>query len=123
MGYGLPAAIAANLAHPELPVVAIAGDGCLQMTSQEIATAVQFDLPIMIIVVNNAQLGTIQAAQRSRTPPKIVATTLVNPDFATLARAHGALGARITQTAQFAPLLKQALAAKQPALIELDMTS
>lgn len=122
MGYGLPAAMAAKLAHPELPVIAIAGDGCLQMTAQEIVTAVQYDLPIVILVVNNGKLGTIQNAQVARTPPKVVATSLVNPDFALLARAHGALGARITQTSQFAPLLQQALAAKQPALIELDMT-
>lgn len=123
MGYGLPAAIAAKLAHPELPVIAVAGDGCLQMTAQEIATAVQYDVPVVILVINNGQLGTIQAAQMARTPPKVVATSLVNPDFAVLARAYGALGARITQTAQFAPLLKQALEAKQPALIELDMTA
>lgn len=123
MGYGLPAAIAAKLAYPELPVIAIAGDGCLQMTAQELATAVQYGVPIVILVVNNGKLGTIQAAQLARSPQKVIATSLVNPDFAALARAHGALGARITQTAQFAPLLKQALAAQQPALIELDMTS
>jgi acetolactate synthase-1/2/3 large subunit len=123
MGYGLPAAIAAKLAHPELPVIAFAGDGCLQMTLQEIATAVQLDLPIVIVVVNNGVLGTIQNAQTARANPKVIATTLVNPDFAVLARAYGALGARITQTSQFAPLLKQALAANQPALIELDMTA
>jgi acetolactate synthase-1/2/3 large subunit len=68
-------------------------------------------------------LGTIQNAQTARANPKVIATTLVNPDFAVLARAYGALGARITQTSQFAPLLKQALAANQPALIELDMTA
>ena len=79
MGYGLPAAIAAKLAHPERTVVALAGDGCLLMTAQELATAVQYGLPIVIIVANNGMYGTIRMHQERHYPGRVVGTTLVNP--------------------------------------------
>jgi acetolactate synthase-1/2/3 large subunit len=119
MGYGLPAAIAAKLMHPERPVIALAGDGCLLMTGQELATAVQYGLPIVIIVANNSMYGTIRMHQEQRYPGRVVATTLVNPDFVALARSFGAAAARVESTEAFAPALQRALAAKGPALIEL----
>jgi acetolactate synthase-1/2/3 large subunit len=119
MGYGLPAAIAAKLMHPERPVIALAGDGCLLMTGQELATAVQYGLPIVIIVANNSMYGTIRMHQEQRYPGRVVATTLVNPDFVALARSFGAAAARVESTEAFAPALQRALAAKSPALIEL----
>lgn len=122
MGYGLPAAIAAALAHPGAPTIAVAGDGCFQMTGQELATAVQLDLPVVVIIVNNGVLGTIHAAQLARHPQRVVATTLVNPNFAALARSHGALGTTIDTAAQFPHALSQALSARRPALIEIDAT-
>jgi acetolactate synthase-1/2/3 large subunit len=119
MGYGLPAAIAAKLMYPERPVIALAGDGCLLMTGQELATAVQYGLPIVIIVANNAMYGTIRMHQEQRYPGRVVATTLVNPDFVALARSFGAAAARVESTDAFAPALQRALAAKGPTLIEL----
>ena len=95
MGYGLPAAIAAKLCHPDRAVVALAGDGCFQMTGQELATAVQFGLPIIVIVANNGMLGTIRMHQERRYPGRVTATTLVNPDFVAFAEAMGATGFRV----------------------------
>ena len=98
MGYGLPASIAAKLMYPKRVVVALAGDGCFQMTSQELQTAVQFGLPIVIIVANNGMLGTIRMHQERQYPGRVIATSLVNPDFVALANSAGAYGERVTAT-------------------------
>jgi acetolactate synthase I/II/III large subunit len=119
MGYGLPAAIAAKLEHPAKPVVALAGDGCLQMTSQELMTAVQFGLAVVIIVANNASLGTIRMHQERRYPGRVIGTSLMNADFVAWAKSCGAAGERIESTAAFAPALLRALSASGPSLIEL----
>jgi acetolactate synthase-1/2/3 large subunit len=119
MGYGLPAAIAAKLAHPERVVVAFAGDGCFLMTGQELATAVQHDVRIVVVVVNNRMYGTIRMHQERAHPGRAVGTDLVNPDFAALARAFGAHGEVVEETAEFPPAFERALAAGRPALIEL----
>ena len=121
MGYGLPAAIAAKFAVPERTVVAIAGDGCFQMTAQELQTAVQFELDIVIIIANNRSLGTIRMHQEQRYPGRVVATSLVNPDFVAAAIAAGATGERVDETAMFRPALQRALAARGPAVIELNL--
>lgn len=119
MGYGLPAAIAASLAWPERTVVAIAGDGCFQMTGSDFATAVQYGLPIVVIVVNNGSLGTIRMHQEKSFPGRVIATSLVNPDFARLAESMGGMGFRVTSTDDFAPALEAAMTAGLPALIDI----
>jgi acetolactate synthase-1/2/3 large subunit len=119
MGYGLPAAIAAKLAAPHRRVVAFAGDGCFQMTGQELATAVQYDLAITVIVVNNGMYGTIRMHQERRYPGRVIGTELRNPDFAMLARAYGAHGQVVTRTEDFPAALDRAGRADGPALIEL----
>ncbi|MCZ7595339.1 MAG: thiamine pyrophosphate-binding protein [Hyphomicrobium sp.] len=119
MGYGLPAAIAAKLAFPERAVIALAGDGCLLMTGQELATATQYGLPIVVIVANNSMYGTIRMHQERLYPGRVVGTTLVNPDFVAFARSFGVVAERVEATAAFLPALKRALAAEGPALIEL----
>jgi acetolactate synthase-1/2/3 large subunit len=121
MGYGLPAAIAAKLAHPSRDVVCFAGDGCLQMTLQELATAVQYALPIVVVVANNGLLGTIRAAQEQRYPGRVVATSLVNPDFAALARAYGAAGERVTLDGEIPSVVARARAAGRPTVIDLAL--
>jgi acetolactate synthase-1/2/3 large subunit len=118
MGYGLPAAIAAKLAFPERTVVAFAGDGCFQMTGQELATAVQYGLALTIIVVNNRRFGTIHTHQERRYPGRVMATTLVNPDFAALARSHGAHAEVVKRTVEVAPALERALESGRTAVIE-----
>jgi len=122
MGYGLPAAIAAKLAEPDRPVACIAGDGCFLMTGQELATAVQYRAAVLVLVCNNGMYGTIRMHQERHYPSRVWGTELQNPDFAALARAYGAFGARVQTTNDFLPSLTQALAALasgQPAVIEL----
>jgi acetolactate synthase-1/2/3 large subunit len=119
MGYGLPAAIAAKLAHPERTVVALAGDGCFMMNGQELATACQYGANVVVLVVNNGMYGTIRMHQEREYPARVMATTLVNPDFAALARSYGAHGELVEETGQFRPAFRRALEAGKPALIEL----
>jgi len=119
MGFGVPAAIAAKLAHPDRPVVAFAGDGCFLMTGQELATAAQHGLAIVVIVVNNRMYGTIRMHQELAHPGRVVGTDLRNPDFAQLARAFGARGEVVTRTAAFPEAFERAIAAGGPALLEL----
>ncbi len=119
MGYGTPAAVAAKRIHPQRTVVGFAGDGCFLMTGQELATAAQYGLAVIFIVVNNGMYGTIRMHQEREYPGRVSATSLVNPDFAALARAYGALGARVESTADFAPAFEAALAHDGPSLIEL----
>ena len=119
MGYGMPAAIAAKLENPNHTVVAFAGDGCFQMTSQEFATAVQEKAAIVVIVVNNGIHGTIRMHQERDYPNRHIATDLVDPDFAALARAHGGHGETVMRTADFAAAFNNALHAGKPAIIDL----
>ncbi|MGE0116392.1 MAG: thiamine pyrophosphate-binding protein [Dongiaceae bacterium] len=121
MGYGLPAALAAKAVHPERAVVCFAGDGCFLMTGQELATAVQHDLAVIIVVVNNGMYGTIRMHQEREYPERPIGTDLMNPDFAALARAYGAHGERVETTAQFAPAFERAAASGKPALLELRL--
>jgi acetolactate synthase-1/2/3 large subunit len=119
MGYGIPAALAAQLLHPDRTVVAFAGDGCFQMCGQELATMVQERLPILVVVANNGMYGTIRMHQERRYPGRVMATDLVNPDFAALARAYGAHGERIETAAELDGAIERARAAGGPALLEL----
>jgi acetolactate synthase I/II/III large subunit len=121
MGYGLPAAIAAKIAQPARVVVNFQGDGCFLMTGQELATAVQYGLPIVTIIANNGMYGTIRMHQEREYPRRVVGTTLMNPDFAAYARSFGAEGYSIEATADFAPALRSALQSNRPALIELKL--
>ena len=119
MGYGVPAAIAAKAVHPERVVVAFAGDGCFLMTGQELATAVQHQLNVIFIVVNNNMYGTIRMHQERHFPGHVYGTALTNPDFAAYAKAFGASGEVVVSTAEFAPALQRAMHAGKPALIEI----
>ena len=119
MGYGVPAAVAAKLIAPERTVICFAGDGDFLMSGQELATAMQYGLPIIVLVVNNGMYGTIRMHQERQYPGRVVGTDLRNPDFAAYARAFGAHGATVTETADFADALEAALGAGTSALIEL----
>ena len=121
MGYGVPSAIAAKLAKPDSVVVSFSGDGCYMMNGQELATAVQYHLNVIFLVINNGRYGTIRMHQERHYPGRISATQLQNPDFAALARAYGAFGTTVTETHQFEDAFEQALDAGKPALIELQI--
>jgi acetolactate synthase-1/2/3 large subunit len=119
MGYGVPAAIAAALRHPERTVVALAGDGDFLMNGQELATAVQYGCDLLVVVVDNSAYGTIRMHQEREFPGRLSATTLRNPDFAALALAYGGWAARVETTAQFTEALAQAQAHKGLRLLHL----
>jgi acetolactate synthase-1/2/3 large subunit len=119
MGYGLPAAVAAKIVHPDRTVICFAGDGCFQMSSQEFATAVQHGTNVVVLLVNNGMYGTIRMHQARHYPGRVSATDLVNPDFAALARAYGGYGEVVETTEAFPEALGRALAAGTPALLEL----
>ena len=95
MGYGLPAAVAAKLIHPERVVVCFTGDGDFVMSSPELATAVQYELPIVVLLVNNGMYATIRMHQERQFPGRVIGTDLDNPDFPALAQAYGAHGERV----------------------------
>jgi acetolactate synthase-1/2/3 large subunit len=119
MGYGIPAALTAQILHPDRVVIAFAGDGDFQMCGQELATAVQEGLPILVLVINNGTYGTIRMHQERRFPARVIATDLVNPDFTALAQAYGAHGERVEDASGFPAALERARASGGPALIEL----
>jgi len=124
MGYGLPGAIAAKLAFPDRTVVCFAGDGCFQMTMQELGTAAQNRLGIVVLVFNNGMWGTIRQHQEREYPARVFGLALTNPDFAALARTYGGHGETVARTGDFAAAFDRALAFAQtqamPALIELQ---
>ncbi len=121
MGYGVPAAIAAQVAAPDRLTIGCVGDGGFGMTGQEIATAVQHGLKPIIVVFNNGMYGTIRMHQERRHPDRVIATDLTNPDYAALARANGAFGETVKTTEQFGPALERALQSGLPALLDLQM--
>jgi acetolactate synthase-1/2/3 large subunit len=121
MGFGTPAAVAARQLYPDRLVIAFAGDGCFMMNGQEFATAVQYDVPIIVIVVNNGAYGTIRMHQEREYPGRVSGTDLRNPDFAALARAYGGHGETVGKTEDFAPAFERARNAGMPAIIEIRL--
>ncbi len=121
MGYGFPAAISASLEYPDRTVVCLAGDGCFQMTLNEMSTAVQHGAKPIVIVVNNGRYGTIRMHQEKHYPGRVSGTMLANPDFAALARAYGGHGETVTETGQFPAAFARAKDAGTVAVIELKV--
>jgi acetolactate synthase-1/2/3 large subunit len=121
MGYGLAAAVAAKLIHPDRVVVCFTGDGDFVMSSPELATAVQYELPIVILLVNNGMYATIRMHQERQFPGRVVGTDLENPDFPALARAYGAHAERVGRTEDFGAAFERALASGKPAVLELPV--
>jgi len=122
MGFGLPAAIGAQLARPDAPVVVITGDGSFQMNSQEMATACQLGLPLKIVLLNNGYLGMVRQWQELFFDRRYAGTVLSdgNPDFVQLAQAYGAVGIRVENESQVAPALERAMAVNdRPVLLDV----
>ncbi len=119
MGYGLGAAVAAKLLHPDRVVVFLTGDGDFVMSSPELATAVQYNLPIIVLLVNNGMYATIRMHQERQFPRRVIGTDLENPDFVELARAYGAHSERVERTEEFEGAYERALASGKPAVVEL----
>ena len=120
MGYGLPAAIGAQVAMPDKLVVDIAGDGSIQMNIQELATAVQYRLPVKVVILNNGTLGMVRQWQELFFQGKLSQTCLPQvPDFVRLAEAYGAFGFRATKAGEVPDVLRKGFAAPGPALIDI----
>lgn len=120
MGYGLPAAIGAQVAFPNKLVIGISGDGSFQMNSQELATAVQYRLPIKIAILNNGYLGMVRQWQEFFYGKRYAASSLEghSPDFVKLAEAYGAIGLRATKPEEVVPILKKAFSLPEPVVID-----
>jgi acetolactate synthase-1/2/3 large subunit len=121
MGFGLPAAIGASRVFPKRTVVCFAGDGDFLMNGQEFATAVQYGLPIVVVLIDNGLYGTIRMHQEREFPGRAVASSLRNPDFAAYARAFGGHGETVEETAEFLPALERALASGLPSIIHVKI--
>ena len=121
MGYGFPAALAMQTLNRDRTVVCVAGDGDFLMTGQDFATAVQYKLPVIVIVADNGIYGTIRMHQEREYPGRVVATQLHNPDFAAYALAFGGYGALVEKTADFPAAFAQARATGKPSIIHLKI--
>ena len=119
MGHAFPAALGAKLAFPNRQVVSVSGDGCFFMTGQELATAVQYGINVVAIVINDRCLTGIAALQDAKYGGRREAVDLVNPDFVRFAESFGAIGLRVTTPNEFKPALEKALQVERPALIEI----
>lgn len=122
MGYGVPAAVAAKVAHPDRTVVCFAGDGDFQMNCQELATALQHGAQPIILLLNNGIYGTIRAHQERTYPARVSGTSMINPDFVALAKSYGFHAERVESTVDFAAAFERARASKTGALLDLDIS-
>jgi len=120
MGYGVPAAVGAKAAHPDATVVCVDGDGCFQMTCQELATAVLEDLPIVVVIVNNGYLGMVQQWQNMFFDDRLSQVHLTHqvPDYAQLAEAYGAAGFTVSAEDELENVLEEALSCGRTAVVD-----
>jgi acetolactate synthase I/II/III large subunit len=121
MGYGVAAAVAAKLVHPDRIALCFTGDGDFVMSSPEFATAVQYELPIVVLLVNNRMYATIRMHQERVFPGRVIGTDLENPDFPALAEAYGGYGERVERTEDFEAAFERALGSGKPAVLELPV--
>jgi acetolactate synthase-1/2/3 large subunit len=122
MGYGLGASIGAQIGRPDKIVFNIAGDGCFRMNNVELATAVEYNLPVIITIFNNHSLGMVRQWQKLFYDKRFSHTTLAGgTDFVKLAEAHGALGFNITTPEEVDGIIEKAIAAKRPVVINFEI--
>jgi acetolactate synthase I/II/III large subunit len=122
MGFGLPAAIGAQMAFPDLTVIDIAGDGSIQMNIQELATARQYNCPVKIAILNNGYLGMVRQWQELFYNKRYASTTMnIVPDFVELAKAYGAVGLRATRKSEVEPVIREALATKNLVIMDFKI--
>jgi acetolactate synthase-1/2/3 large subunit len=119
MGYGVPAAVAMKRLYPQRTVLAINGDGDFLMNGQEFATAFQYNLPIIAVVLDNGTFGTIRMHQEREYPGRVSGTSLINPDFAAMARSFGGFGATVDRTSEFEGAFRAAEASGLPSIIHV----
>lgn len=118
MGFGFPAAIGANVAHKDKVVINIAGDGSIQMNIQELATCVEYDIPVIVAIINNGYLGMVRQWQEKLYHKHYSQTRISGPDFVKVAEAYGAVGIRVEKEEDIEPAIKKAIEAKKPVFID-----
>ena len=121
MGYGLPAAIGAQIAKPDATVIDIDGDNSFNMTMTELATAVQYELPIKVCILNNGYMGMVRQWQELFYNKRYSEVSLSNPDYATVAQALGAVGICVEKKAAVPKAIKKMLAAKEPCVVDFKV--
>lgn len=119
MGFGFPGALAARIAYPDRPVFCITGDGGFSMAMGDFISAVKYDLPVVVIVLNNRQLGMIRVEQMMEHYPNY-ATDLLNPDFAKYAETCGGAGIRVTRPDELQPAVERAMAMGRPVIVDVE---
>jgi acetolactate synthase-1/2/3 large subunit len=124
MGFGLPASIGAKIAHPDRTVIDISGDGGFQMTMQELATAVSYDVPVVVCILNNGYLGMVRQWQDLFWNKRYSFTCVeVQPDFKLLAEAFGAVGITVRKKEEIEPALREAIGCGRPAVIDFQTSA
>jgi acetolactate synthase-1/2/3 large subunit len=121
LGYALPAALGAKVAHPERTVICFSGDGGFLMGASELATAARYDIKVVMIVVNDNALSSIKGSQQKSCEGRLIDSDLRNPDFVALARSFGIHATRVEDLTDFGPVLEEAVNANRPVLIEVPM--
>lgn len=123
MGYGVPAALGAQVARPNDTVICVVGDGGFQMTSQELMTIMQYKLPVKIVIVNNGYLGMVRQWQEIFKDRRYSSVDLsINPDFVTLASAYGMKAVRVEDPSKLEEVLKENLESREPVLFDVKVT-
>ena len=118
MGFGFPAAMGAQVAYPDRLVIDIAGDGSIQMNIQELATCVEYNIPVKICIINNGYLGMVRQWQERLYNKNYSETLISGPDFVKLAEAYGATGMRVTKEEEIEDALKKAVETEGPVIID-----
>ena len=118
MGFGLPAAIGASIALNKEPVICISGDGSFQMNSQEMATCVDYNLPVKIFILNNGYLGMVRQLQQKFCEGRYSQTKISNPDFVKLAQSYGILGLRVNQVSEINRVLDEVFNTNGPVVVD-----
>ncbi|MDD3238321.1 MAG: biosynthetic-type acetolactate synthase large subunit [Candidatus Gastranaerophilales bacterium] len=118
MGFGFPAAMGASIGLKDKVVINIAGDGSIQMNIQELATCVQYNIPVIVAIINNGYLGMVRQWQEKLFNKHYSETKITSPDYVKVAEAYGALGFRVEKAEDIAPTMKKAIEAKRPVFID-----
>ena len=121
LGFSVPAAIGAKIGRPDVPVVAVVGDGGFQFTMQEVATAIQFDVTVPIVIFNDSTYTAVDSAMRHSFSGKVIATDLVNPDYVKLADAYGIPGARANSPEEMRREIVAAFERRGPTIIDVPI--
>jgi len=117
VGYSVPSGVMAAHLMRDRPVISFAGDGCFLMNGNEMATAIQYDIPLIVIIIDNGMYGTIRMHQERHYPLRVIGTDLKNPDFAAMMRSFGGHGERVETTDQFIPAFERAQASGKASVI------